>query len=214
MTTDTTRIIHLIRHGETNWNRERRAQGQQDSVLTEAGILQARELGAAMADVPLEAIYVSSSLRTRQTADLAFSQRAIPMQVCDLLREIHMGPWEGRLYEDIRQGDPDQFHAFWHEPHRFSLPGAETFLQVQQRALTRLQQILAESTARHIAIVSHGVVIKSILCAYEPRPLSELWAPPAMHNCSRSELRIHPDASVRITRYSDLPYPTVQEESA
>lgn len=204
------RQIHLIRHGETNWNRERRAQGQKESVLTETGRQQALQLGQRLADLPLDAIYVSSSQRTKQTAELAFGNRGLPVEHCDLLREIHMGPWEGQLYADIQSTEPEQFHAFWHAPEQFSLAGAETFSQIQQRALQRYRQILASSTAEHIAIVSHGIWIKSLLCALEPRPLSKLWEPPAMHNCSLSTIAIHPDDSHRIVMYSDQSYSSDQ----
>ncbi|ALO47060.1 histidine phosphatase family protein [Pseudohongiella spirulinae] len=207
------RLIHLIRHGETNWNRERRAQGQQESILTDTGRQQALQLGQRMTDTPLEAVFVSSSQRTRQTAELAFADRNLEIEHCDLLREIHMGPWEGQLYVDIQSAEPEQFHAFWHAPEKFSLAGAETFEQIQQRALQRFRHILESSAADNIAIVSHGIWIKSLLCALEPRPLSKLWEPPAMHNCSLSTIAIHPDGNQRIVMYSDKPYSSEQVES-
>jgi phosphoserine phosphatase len=206
------RLIHLVRHGETDWNRDRRAQGQMESMLTEAGRQQAIELGRTLRNLPLDEAYVSNSLRTRQTAELALAGRQLQTHFCDQLREIRMGDWEGCLYSDIQRRDPEQFHAFWHAPMEFALPGAETFTQVQQRALSRLEQILRESTARHIAIISHGVVIKSILCAFEPRPLADLWQPPTMHNCSHSTLEVRPDRTIQIIRYSDQPYPAWQVE--
>jgi phosphoserine phosphatase len=207
------RVVHLIRHGETNWNRERRAQGQQESVLTETGRQQALQLKQRMENIVLDAVYVSSSQRTRQTAELAFAQRRVDIEHCDLLREIHMGPWEGQLYDDIQKAEPEQFHSFWHAPEQFNLAGAETFAQIQQRALQRFKHILESSAAGNIAIVSHGIWIKSLLCALEPRPLSRLWEPPAMHNCSLSTIAIHPDGNQRIVMYSDQSYSSDQVES-
>jgi len=200
------RIIHLIRHGETDWNREKRAQGQLESVLTDDGRKQAQTLALAMRDIPIGAVYSSSSVRTRQTTALVFGNRDIPVVYCDQLREICMGPWEGSLYSDIQKQNSGQFEAFWHAPERFSLPGAESFAQVQDRALKRLASILRDTTARHIAIVSHGVLIKTILCAIEPRPLADLWRPPAMHNCARSVISIQSDGNQRILTYCDQPH--------
>lgn len=202
------RRVHLIRHGETNWNRERRAQGQQESVLTDQGIAQAQALAASIADLPIGEVFCSSSVRARQTAETLFAEREIPVEYCDLLRELHMGEWEGRLYDEIEAADPEQFRAFWQEPQSFVLPGAETFEKLQQRALNRLTSLLKQSSAREIAIVSHGAWIKTLLCHIESRPLDQLWHPPALHNCAHSIIDLHDDGSLRISLYAGQPYPT------
>lgn len=202
------RRVHLIRHGETNWNRERRAQGQQESVLTDRGIAQAQALAAAIADLPIDEVFSSSSLRARQTTEILFAQRKTPTEYCDLLREIHMGDWEGRLYDEIEAADPGQFRAFWQEPQLFALQGAETFEELQQRAQNRLTSLLEQSSARELAIVSHGAWIKTLLCHIEPRPLAQLWHPPALHNCAHSIINLHDDGSLHISLYAGLPYPS------
>jgi probable phosphoglycerate mutase len=200
------RYLYLLRHGETDWNRERRAQGQQESRLTDEGRQQARDLGKRLATQPLDLIYCSSSLRTRETADLAFADREMPIQYCDKLREIRMGDWEGRLYDDIRTQDAVQFDAFWHSPEDFLVNGAETFTELQHRAVSRVQEILNESEHSHIAIVSHGAWIKAFLCAIEARPLNQLWLPPRMHNCSLSKIQINGLGKRTILTYADQPY--------
>lgn len=203
------RQIHLIRHGETNWNRERRAQGQQESVLTETGRIQARSLAATLSELDIHEVYCSSSVRTRETAAIAFAERGLPTVYCDLLREIHMGPWEGRLYDELRHDYPEQYHAFWNKPDDFRLAGAETLEQLQCRAMSRLNRILDESQSANIAIVSHGLLIKTILSAIEQRPLARVWEPPAMHNCALSTIAVHEDGSQRITLYANQPYPSI-----
>lgn len=200
------RRVHLIRHGETDWNREKRAQGQQESVLTTTGRQQAAELRTRLADTRFDAVYCSSSVRARETADILFAESGLTIHVCERLREIRMGAWEGRLYDEIKRSDPQQFHAFWHQPDQFELPGAETYADVQQRALQRLDEILANEMAREIAIVSHGVLIKTLLCAIERRPLAKLWDAPSMHNCARSIIDICSDGSRRISVYADQHY--------
>ena len=202
------RRVHLIRHGETNWNRERRAQGQQESVLTDRGIAQAQALAAAIADRPIGQVFSSSSVRARQTTQILFPGRQTPIEYCDLLREIHMGDWEGRLYAEIEAADPQQFRAFWQEPHLFTVQGAETFEDLQQRALKRFASLLEQSDAREIAIVSHGAWIKALLCHVEPRPLAQLWHPPVLHNCAHSVLDVYEQGSLHISLYAGLPYPT------
>lgn len=211
-----TRYLYLLRHGETDWNRERRAQGQQESRLTAQGRQQALELGERLAEQHLDRIYCSSSLRTRETAELAFGSRPVEVEFCDRLREIRMGSWEGRLYDEIRREEQAQFDAFWQSPDRFQVDGAETFHALQQRAVARVQDILDNSDHQHIAIVSHGAWIKSLLCAIEQRPLNQLWHPPRMHNCSLSKIQVDTLGKRTILTYADQPYthPIFQENNA
>lgn len=195
--------IHLFRHGQTDWNAERRIQGQSESRLTELGVQQAQDLGARIRQLHFDHIYCSSSLRTRQTAEHAFAERVPGINYLDSLREIDLGPWEGKLYADIEQEQPDSYRHFWEAPHLFQVTGAETFTQLQQRALNAVLQIQAERIAGRVAIVSHGALIKALLCHFQNKPLNELWAPPSMHNCAHSIIRMHDDGTAHIIQNAD-----------
>ena len=198
----TTQRIHLIRHGQTDWNRAKRVQGHAESQLTELGREQAAAVGERFARNPVEQVWVSSSQRTRQTAEIIFGKQGQPMEYCDQLKEIYLGLWEGKYQTEIRESHAEQFEHFWNRPHLFQLEdGAETFEQVQQRAMKRFHE-LCQTGAREIAIVSHGVWIKTVLCALEPRPLSLLWEPPLMHNCAHSIVEVEGDM-LRIVQYAD-----------
>ena len=198
--------IHLIRHGETDWNAIRRIQGQMESRLTEQGREQALALGERLQDYPISRIFCSSSVRTRETADLVFGMKFPDITYQDNLREIHLGPWEGDYYDRLAETDPEQFQYFWNEPHLFSLAGAETFLELQQRGADAIRSIVEQGEHDHVAVVSHGALIKSILCHFEDRPLSLLWDPPKMHNCAHSILEFGNGQQGRITRYADVDY--------
>ena len=178
--------IHLIRHGETNWNKEKRVQGHSESTLTAQGQEQARLLAKTLEQYPITKVYCSSSIRTRQTCNLLFLDRSVETHYCDELKEIFLGPWEGKLQSEIRTLFPEQFEYFWNAPDQFAQEGAESFAEVQQRGHTFLKQILSQQTDQEVAIVSHGVIIKSILCHIENRPMARLWEPPIMHNCAHS----------------------------
>lgn len=195
--------LHLFRHGETDWNAERRIQGQSESRLSELGIQQAQALGQRIAQLHFDQVYCSSSLRTRQTAEHAFAHRANDIKYLDTLREIDLGPWEGKLYAQIESEQPEAFRHFWQEPHLFNVSGAETFGQLQQRAIKAISGIKSAPQTGHVAIVSHGALIKSLLCHYQNKQLSELWAPPAMHNCAHSIIRLQDDGTARIVQYAD-----------
>lgn len=198
--------LHLFRHGQTNWNAERRVQGQSESQLDEQGQQQARALGERIRHLDFDQIYCSSSERTRQTAALAFAERDQDIIYLDSLREIRMGPWEGRLYDEIAESEPDSFRHFWQEPHLYDVDGAETFLQLQERALNAIEEFSERHTGERVALVSHGALIKSVLCRIAEQPLCDLWAPPKMHNCAHSIIVFEPGSKARITQYADEPH--------
>lgn len=197
--------IHLIRHGQTYWNKERRVQGQTESTLCEAGRAQAAALRTVLNQFKIDKVYCSTSIRTRETAAILFADRDIETEYCDSLREILLGPWEGFLQVEVQAKYPESFDEFWHFPHRFSLAGAETFEQVQQRGMRALQRVMDEARGQDVAIISHGVLIKSILCQLEGRPLERLWEPPVMHNCSHSIIAVDKDRSAvpQIIQYAE-----------
>jgi len=195
--------IHLIRHGQTDWNSEKRVQGHAESELTSLGQMQATALAPQLAEHDINHVYCSSSVRTRQTAALLFADNQQPTEYCDQLKEIYLGPWEGLLQAQVRKTWPDAFQHFWHEPHRFALEEAETFETVQARAMERFQRIILAHSQGDVAVVSHGVLIKTILCALEPRPISKLWEPPLMTNCSHSIVEVSRGEAPRIIQYAE-----------
>ena len=198
--------LHLIRHGQTNWNEERRAQGQSESALTYKGKVQALELGKKISHMKFDQIFCSSSLRTRQTAELIFPNQALNIQYLDSLKEIFLGSWEGRLYKDIEIANPESHKHFWEEPHLFDLRGAENFYQLQKRAINTVQEITKDFASKKVVIVSHGALIKSLLCDAEQKPLKELWSPPRMHNCAHSIIVYKKETPQKILQYADVPY--------
>lgn len=198
--------LHLIRHGQTNWNEERRAQGQSESKLTKKGKEQALALKEKISHITFDQIFCSSSLRTRQTAELIFPNQALNIEYLDSLKEIFLGSWEGRLYKDIEVANPQSHNHFWEEPHLFDLRGAETFYQLQERAVSTVQKIAKNSTSKKVVIVSHGALIKSLLCDAERKPIKELWSPPRMHNCAHSIIVYKKETPQKILQYADVPY--------
>ena len=198
--------LHLIRHGQTDWNEERRVQGQSDSRLTQLGEEQAVELGQRIQLVEFDKAFCSSSLRTRQTAANLFPDSRVEIEYLDNLREIFLGPWEGALYNEIEEQEPDSFRHFWEEPHLFDVEGAESFYELQNRAVAVVEKIAELHLDQQIAVVSHGALIKTILCHVENLPMSALWNPPHMHNCAHSIIRFSVDGSQEIVQYADVAY--------
>lgn len=181
--------IHLVRHGETSWNLERRIQGQTESTLTDLGNEQAIAISATLKDTPFDCAYASSSIRARDTALHILQHHALELTLEDQLREIFLGAWEGNLYEEIKIQDPINHGHFFGDASQFNVEGAETFLQTQQRAVAAMEKIIAQEQGKTILLVSHGVWIKSILTYIENRELRDFWLPPKMTNCCHSILQ-------------------------
>ncbi|QHI70412.1 histidine phosphatase family protein [Tichowtungia aerotolerans] len=189
--------IYLIRHGQTEWNVERRMQGRADSPLTLQGVEAAERLAPKIP--PVSAVYSSPSGRTMQTARILFGSREVV--VCDdRLLEINLGDWEGRLQADLDLEDPEQHPNFWKAPHLFKKEGAETFSDVAGRAAGFLDEISGRHAGQSVAVVSHTTVIRSMLFSVEPRDLSGFWRPPAVYPASISEVVIV-DGVSRIVRF-------------
>jgi probable phosphoglycerate mutase len=192
--------LHLIRHGETNWNAEGRIQGQSDSRLNETGRSQARELREQLWLADFDGFYCSSSRRARETMEILLNDQTAAVRYMDALREISLGPWEKQTQTDVISQYPQAFEDFRKAPDRFCLPGAETFDDVRKRGVAAVRQIVSQHPGRSIMVVSHGAIIKTILCHYAHRPLRQLWDPPSLHNCAHSIVAVDGDGRGRVLR--------------
>jgi phosphoserine phosphatase len=167
--------LYLVRHGETQWNVEKRMQGRLDSPLTDLGLKQGEWVADALRDVPFDAIYASSSPRALRTAEIVSSDRTIPVIPVDALQEISLGVWEGRLQKELDQAFSNHYHAFWKTPHTFRMNTGETFFAVQERVVAEIQRIVAEHPGQNVLVVSHTVALKLIMAHFADRPLPQLW---------------------------------------
>ncbi|TFW10333.1 histidine phosphatase family protein [Oxalobacteraceae bacterium OM1] len=159
--------IILIRHGETAWNAVRRLQGHLDIPLNEEGVRQARALGMALRDEPLDAIFSSDLMRARQTAEAIAAPRGMAVQIDDDLRERCYGAFEGMLYADIGARFPEAYAAWQAREIDARFPAgvntAETLREFHARAVDAIVRIVSENTYRKVAMVAHGGVLE---CAY------------------------------------------------
>ena len=191
--------IYLIRHGQTEWNAQRRMQGRSDSPLSEKGIRMTERLAQK---VPFaDQIYASPLGRTLHTARLLFPR--LEIRTDDRLREIDLGTWEGRLQADLDRDDPEQHAHFWNAPHLFQPSEGERFQDVEARSVECLHDLAAKHAGETIALVSHTTVIRSLLFYIEPRPLADFWNPPAVYPASISEVHVE-DGQFRIARFADM----------
>ncbi|MFE5322917.1 histidine phosphatase family protein [Paenibacillus sp. NPDC056579] len=195
--------LYLTRHGETEWNVEKRLQGHKDSSLTPRGVLQAAWLGEMLYPVSFHCIYSSSSERARRTAEIIRGKKTAPVLICDQLREIHMGDWEGMTGSRIQDRVPDEYYSFWNTPHLYQpTNGGETFFELYDRVVPWLNGKLSEHQGQCLLIVTHAITLKLIMGCLQSRPLNELWAPPLLPPASLCKVVIE-DGDVKVMLYGD-----------
>lgn len=205
--------LYITRHGQTHWNAERRMQGHANSELTELGTQQATWLHDALQDIDLAAIYASPSTRAYHTAEIIRGQRAQAVIACEQLKEIGLGSWEGQLTSEIEQQHPAEFFAFWHAPHEYqAFNGGETFPQVRERVLPKIDELINLHAGQTILLVTHAVTLKTIVSSFEGRPLARLWDPPVIHPTSLSKIVIE-DGIASIELYADVSHHQIPPSS-
>lgn len=194
--------IYLVRHGETEWNTQKRMQGWDNSDLTEKGIEAASALHHHFIDIEFDAVYSSTSGRAYRTAEIIVGERNIEIIKDDNLREIFLGDWQGKTAAEIEKISPQQHYNFFSAPHLYNRENSETLPQVQERALKTINKIVKDNKTGNVLIVTHGVTLKLIMAYFEKRHLKDLWEPPYILNTSVSLIQFDKD-NANIKMYAD-----------
>ncbi|MCO5090714.1 histidine phosphatase family protein [Bosea sp. (in: a-proteobacteria)] len=172
----------LVRHGETDWNREGRLQGGQDIPLNDLGRRQAAEAAGrlkALEPAYADLDYIASPMqRARETIDILRRELAMPAGAYALderLRELTFGSWEGFTWRDIRKAERAEAHLRERDKWGYVPPGGESYRMLAERVRPVL-----EGLRRETVIVSHGGVARAVLAlvgAVKPREASmvEIW---------------------------------------
>ena len=165
----------FIRHGETDWNRQQRFQGQIDVPLNDAGHAQAARLALRLAAEPFELLLSSDLERARQTAEpLARAWGLQPLQLPGL-REQHFGAWEGLDVPTIKARHGALWPQWLQHDGDFALPGGgESLRQFHARVMAAVQQLVATHRGRRLALVTHGGVLDMLWRQAQGLPISGL----------------------------------------
>lgn len=174
--------LYLTRHGQTEWNVQKRMQGQNNSPLTELGKWQAMQLGNYLQNVQFNCIYSSSSLRALHTAELVCGERNILVSACDDLREISLGEWEGMTFSDAEKQYPEQFYNFWHKSEKYYRPDSESFDELRRRTSGAIERIAQQHSDETVLIVTHGMVLRTLYTYFQKQSISEIANSPHIHS--------------------------------
>lgn len=151
-------LIYFIRHGQTDWNAQRRLQGQRDIPLNDTGRAQAARNGRKLGETvvhPDQFEFVASPLsRTRETMEIVRREMGLPLQgfrTDPILKEINFGRWEGFTMDELRTEDPGAANAHSADKWNSNAHGGESYAMLSERAAKWLQSVDRDSI-----IVSHG----------------------------------------------------------
>jgi probable phosphoglycerate mutase len=163
--------LHIVRHGETTWNSERRIQGQQHDVpLSERGREQALAVAEALAANASPQLIIASDLhRTVQTAEIIAARLALPVFAEPALRERHFGIAQGQLYADAAK----LVEGWWQDPdHR--VEGGESNREMYDRVAAYLAELTAAPPARELVLVTHGGTMNMMVASLANTPIEAL----------------------------------------
>jgi len=182
--------LYLVRHGQTEWNLDKRFQGSLDSPLTELGKEKARSLGDVLRRIKWDAIYASPLCRAHHTAEIIRGNGQQLIILKDDLKEMCFGDWEGRQYEEVGKKEPHRMEAFLQTPDTYRSTTGEDYYEVEKRALCVLKEIVEKYPAGDVLIVSHSIVVKLIMLHLEQRDIATLWHPPEIYPASLCQVTI------------------------
>ena len=155
--------IILIRHGETEWNSQKRMQGHSNSDLSSVGQAQIQALGQWMKNVPFDHIYSSDSLRAKQTAEAITQFSGHELQFDQRLREKNLGVFEGLTSEEARERHPEVFRLFKTAGSKYVIDEGESTQQLQDRALEIVNEIRIKHPEERVLLVTHGGFIRVVM---------------------------------------------------
>jgi broad specificity phosphatase PhoE len=163
----------LARHGETDWNRQQRWQGQANVPLNGDGRAQAQALSATLKKEPLAAVYSSTLQRAVETAHLIAVQHRINVSRDARLNEINLGAWEGLSRKEILARYPDLLAAWEADPRSVTPPKGESFAQLEERVLAVMHEIAHAYPGETVCLIGHKMTLGAIRCRYLGLELKE-----------------------------------------
>ena len=176
--------LYIIRHGETDWNKERRLQGQSDTELNEYGVKLAEVTSEAIKDIKFDYIFSSPLKRAYRTAEILRRDRNIEIVTDDRLKEIGFGINEGVPASEITE----DFHYFFDAPDKYvPAQGGETYEQLCVRSRDFIDSIIVPLSIKEpdstVLITAHGALNKSIMIYLNHLEIKNMWDGVFQKNC-------------------------------
>ncbi|MCB1214427.1 MAG: histidine phosphatase family protein [Deltaproteobacteria bacterium] len=165
--------VLLIRHGQTQWNLERRIMGKEAIGLNETGHAQIKQTAESLKGLAFEALYSSPILRAKESAEYFEKIFGLETKLDLRLEEVGYGDWVGRTFEEVKQ-DPG-YVPYFETPHQSAAPGGESLEKVCQRGRDFLKSVYDFYQEGNVLVVSHADWIKCQALRVLKAPLNNIW---------------------------------------
>lgn len=192
-----------MRHGETDWNKQRRLQGQSDIPLNPYGVELAEKTAEGLKEIHFDAAFSSPLKRAQKTAEIVMGDRPVEIVTDKRLMEINFGESEGQEFDQAKKDPEHPLYNFFHKPEcHFPVDGGESFEQARKRGLEFLRQRIVplEGSCENVLIVAHGAFNRGILNVLQGIPDSQFWKI-SLPNCAVSVLSLE-DGEFRVLEES------------
>ena len=171
-------VFTLIRHPEPAVSGI--CYGSLDVPLSAAGLRNAHAIAVNFAGEPFAAIYTSPLRRCAETARMLAEGRECPLETLEALRELDFGCFEGRNFDELARDYPDVYRRWMESPTEVEFPGGESFATMRKRVLGAIQELRTRHARQHLALVTHGGVIRTLLVEVhgtDPRRIFDIELP-------------------------------------
>lgn len=155
----------LIRHGETDWNKDRVFRGHMDMRLNAVGVAQADATAEALKDVVFDAVYSSPLKRAAVTATRVAKPHGIEVRTVEGLTDMYFGAWQGLTEKQVEERYAPMLAKWQQGPARFRPPGGESTTKAWKRINSQLREILFTHGTGTVVVVSHRIPLK-MMTAY------------------------------------------------
>jgi len=168
--------LFAIRHGDTEYARERRFAGSREVPLTDLGRRQCEAVARALSGAVVSAVYASPLGRARESAAPIAAAHNLDVRVDPALREMSFGEWEGLTRADLAVRYPTELEAWRATPQLVQPPGGERVSDVAARVATGLAALCESHDGETVVVVSHAIVTRLIVLAALGLGPDRLWS--------------------------------------
>ncbi|MBQ8836244.1 MAG: histidine phosphatase family protein [Clostridia bacterium] len=172
--------IYIVRHGQSMGNLKGGFAGHTDYPLSDLGHKQARMTADFLKNEHIETVISSTLTRAKQTAEPIAADRGLTVLPDENFMEMNFGDWEGMAIEEVEAKYDGAFTVWKHEMYKTVCPNGESTVECFNRAVNALKKTAKEYDGHDICIVSHGAIIKCLLCFLHGLPIEKLqdviWA--------------------------------------
>ncbi len=175
--------IYLVRHGQVEGFEEKRYNGQGDVRLTPEGEAQFGLLQIRLQKKNLHAVYCSDLSRCLDGARLLASPHGLEPVAKPDLRELHIGEWEGKTWQELQAAYPEQWQSRLEDIVHYQVPGGESLLEMAGRVRAVIRELVAAHPGEDLLVVAHGGVNRVILLDAIGAPLERLFHIEQTYGC-------------------------------